>query len=185
MESVVAISIFVAFSTILLANYPQFLNKSAINTLAHEIALSVRQAQVYGQNVREFGVGSGAFPSYGVFFSSAKTNEYTIFADISDSDKKYNGIECGNVGTECLEKFIISSGARIVGLCGDSKTNPPGVCGLDTLNISFTRPNPDAHIIGFNGIETLYSDVEITISSPKGDNQKTIVVWSTGQITVE
>jgi len=185
MESIVAISIFVVFSTVLLANYPQFLNKTAINTLAHEIALSIRQAQVYGQNVREFGVGSGVFPSYGVFFSAAQTKEYTIFADISDNDKKYNEVPCGVIGTECLERFIISSGASIVDICGNVKTSPPGVCGLDTLNVSFTRPNPDANILGFNGIETLYSDALIKISSPKGDSQKNIIIWSTGQISVE
>lgn len=184
-EMVVSVGIFVVMTTIILANYQKFLNTVSISTLASEIAVSIRQAQVYGQNVREFGAGSNTFPSYGVFFDSNTTDSFVLFADVADGNKQYNGIACGITGSECLEKFKIQSRASIAQLCGNMKTGP-SECGLSSLNIAFTRPNPDASIIGVSGgISKIYSDAEIVLSAIGGTAEKTVVVWASGQIGVE
>ena len=172
-------------TTIILANYQKFLHIVSLSTLANEIAISIRQAQVYGQNVREFGAGSHTFPSYGAFFDASVSDSFVLFADISGGDKQYNGISCGEAGTECLEKFKIQSRAGIVRLCGNMKTGA-SECGLLSLNIAFTRPNPDASIIGvYGGVSKVYSDAEIVLSSPGDTTEKTVVVWASGQIAIE
>ncbi|MBI5005117.1 MAG: hypothetical protein HZC03_00730 [Candidatus Lloydbacteria bacterium] len=184
-EMIVSVGIFVVMTTIILANYQKFLNTVSLSTLASEIAVSIRQAQVYGQNVREFGAGSKTFPSYGVFFDSNITNSFVLFADVALGDKQYNGGACGVAGTECLEKFNIQSRATIAQLCGNKKTGPTE-CGLSSLNIAFTRPNPDASIIGVSGgISKVYSDAEIVLNAVGETAEKTVVVWSSGQIGVE
>lgn len=184
-ELVVSVGIFVVMTTIILANYQKFLNTVSLSTLASQIAVSIRQAQVYGQNVREFGAGSNTFPSYGVFFDSNIVDSFVLFGDIIGGDKQYNGIACGTAGTECLEKFNIQSRATIVRLCGNMKTGPTE-CGLSSLNIAFTRPNPDASIIGVSGgVSKVYADAEIILNAVGETAQKTVVVWASGQIATE
>lgn len=176
LELVVSLSIFVIISTLVLANYSTYIGKLSVDNLAHEIAISIRQAQVFGQNVREFGVGSGQFPSYGIHFDSTNEDSFVLFADVN-SNRKYDGNDCTSLGTECIERFIIQSGARITDLCGDLN------CGLLELDITFTRPNPEAYILG-NGSGASYGTSDIVISTVKGETRK-IVVWLVGQITVE
>lgn len=185
-EMVVSVGIFVVMASLILTNYQKFLNTSSLSTLASEIAVSIRQAQVYGQNVREFGAGTNTFPSYGAFFDSNTTDSFVLFADIIGGDKQYNnGVACGAVGSECLEKFNIQSRARIARLCGNMKTGPTE-CGLSSLDIAFTRPNPDALITGVSGgVSKTYSDAEIVIGAVGETAEKTVVVWASGQIGVE
>lgn len=191
-EMVVSVGIFVIMTSLILANYQKFLNTVSLGTLANEIAVSIRQAQTYGQNVREFGAGSNTFPSYGVFLNSSITDSFVLFADITGGDKQYNGISCGVAGTECLEVFNIQSNANIARLCGNVKTDgktindPTAECGLSSLDIAFTRPNPDASIIGvLGGVSKVYSDAEIILSAARETAQKTVVVWANGQISIE
>ena len=184
-EMVVSVGIFVVITTVVLANYQKFLNTVSLSGLASEIAVSIRQAQVYGQNVREF-AESNTFPSYGAFFDANVTGSFILFADIVGANKRYDGsVLCGTSDTECLEKFSIQSRASVVNLCGNMKTGG-GTCGLSSLDIAFTRPNPDASIIGVsNGTPVVYSDAEIVIGAINEAVQKTVVVWANGQISVE
>jgi len=199
-ELMVTVSIFVVVTTVILASYPKFSSRIILEDVAQQVALSVRQAQTYGLSVKEFGAGN-IFPGYGIYFPSlANDNKsFTIFADIN-GDKKYNLTGCGIVGSECLDKFTIQSGERIYALCVNLKND--GIAAFSTiddlagvnncvsinsLHISFTRPNPDATITAYLGganYDSSYSDAEIVVASPRGE-VKTIVVWLTGQISVE
>ncbi len=199
-ELIVTVSIFIVVTTVLLASYPKFSSRIMLEDVAQQVALSVRQAQTYGLSVKEFGAG-GLFPGYGIYFPSPVNDNksFTIFAD-TNGDKKYNLVGCGIVGSECLDKFTIQSGERIYALCVNLKNDGVapfstiddlvGVtnCGsINSLHVSFTRPNPDATITAYLGganYDSSYSDAEIVVASPRGE-VKTIVVWLTGQISVE
>lgn len=186
-ELVIVLGIFGLLSTTVLSNYSLTNTKTSLDNLAHQIALSIRQAQVYGLSVSESSVGSSVFPGYGVYFSTTINNAFKFFAD-TDNNKQYNGISCGVVGTECVENIIIKSGDFVRMICANSKTTSPNCTTLlDSVNIVFVRPNPDAYVFGIpsgGGPITQYSDAEIIIESP-GGFQKTLVVWSTGHIAIE
>lgn len=197
-ELMVTVSIFVVVSTITLANYPKFSSNITLDNLAHAMAISIREAQVFGLSVKEF--GSSVFPGYGVSFNQAYDKSFILFAD-SNGDKEYsrpsspNGDAC--VG-DCLEKFSIADNNEIYTLCGDLKADgvvvntiedlntPNSNCGLTSLDVSFTRPDPDASLIGTSVVwgKRNYSDAEVVVVSPKGSFQ-IVTVWSTGQISVE
>lgn len=199
-ELMVTVSIFVVVSSIVLANYPKFSSNVTLDNLAHAIAISIREAQVFGLSVKEFGSGSSVFPGYGVSFNNSYNKSFILFAD-SNGDKEYsrpaspNGDAC--VG-DCLEKFAISDSNSIYTLCGDLKADgvvvntiedlntPNSNCGLTSLDISFTRPDPDATLTGDSVVwgKRNYSDAEVVVVSPKGSFQ-IVTVWSTGQISVE
>jgi len=176
LELIVSISIFVIVSTVVLANYSKYSGRVSIENLAHEIAISIRQAQVFGQNIREFGAGSNQFPSYGVHFDSTNKNSFVFFADVN-GNKKYDSPDCVSVGTECIERFIIQTGSSISDLCGDT------VCSRDSLDVTFTRPDPDAYILS-NGAGSPHSTGDIVVTTNKGESKK-VVVSAVGQISIK
>jgi type II secretory pathway pseudopilin PulG len=198
-ELIVTVGIFVTITSVVLASYPKFGSRIVLSNVAYQIALSVRQTQTYGLSVKEFGTSS-VFPGYGIYFPNPinDNKSFTIFADIN-GDKKYNLLACGANGSECLEKFTIQSSEAVYALCGNLKkdgipkfntisdANISNCRSINSLHVSFTRPDPDANITAYMGGTTYnssYSDSEIVIANPRGD-VKTIVIWPTGQIYVE
>ncbi len=173
-ELLVVISIFSIVSLSLLSNYPQFRSSISLKRTAQEIALSIRQAQVYGLSVTEFGAGSGIFPGYGVHFDINTPSVFILFAD-ANNNKLYDGT------SEELQTFRIQTADRISKLCGNEKTAPPGDCALSQLDVVYLRPGPNVVLMS-GAVE--FSDAEVIVRSSGGE-EKTVVVWLTGQIAVE
>lgn len=192
-ELIVVVGVFGLISAVVLANYPGFNHKVSVQNLAHLMALEIRQAQVFGLSVKETTAGSGSFPGYGAYFTSADLFSFILYTDL-DNNRKYNGtLDCSS-SPECLEKAAIASGDSIRKICAVRSngqrdcTNPSvGEGPLDYLNISFIRPDPDANILGTygGGPDVSYQKAEISVEPPKKDFYKTIVVWTTGQISIE
>ncbi len=214
-ELVVVTGIFVIVTGIILANYSRFSSSIVLENVAYDIALSIRQSQTYGMIVREFGTGTGIFPAYGTYFYSGGNgaSEFYIFADTEGADNKIydNGPGCIlGVTNECFDKLTLQNTYKIYTVCGNLKednislpndpartvddlANEIGVgknCGdYDSVNITFTRPNPDAlikaHRVGKDADDfEILNDVEIIVASPRGDI-RSVVVWNTGQISIE
>ena len=175
-ELMVTTSIVAVISSIVLFNFPSFSSKILLENLTHEIALVVRQAQVYGIGIKA--VSGGSFPSYGAHFdvsNEAAGKQVLLFADAD-----MNGIyEAGS--DLVIETFEIQRGNRITNLCyGTSCVN------ADTLDITFKRPDPEA-VIRADGVTGENKDVaQIAVSPPLGSDigDRFISVWSSGQIAV-
>ncbi|MEK7179017.1 MAG: prepilin-type N-terminal cleavage/methylation domain-containing protein [Patescibacteria group bacterium] len=176
-ELLVTVSIFVIVAGVVLVNFPSFSSRIALENLAHEIALVVRQAQVFGVASREFGPGSGIFPTHGAHFDISANTSFTLFADTNE-----NGLYGGS--GELIETLRIQRGNVISSLCGYATASSP-CTSLDTLHITFTRPDPEARIIGSaGGSSSEYSYSTITVRST-GGNTNMVTVWSNGQIAVQ
>ncbi len=203
-EMLVALAIFVTFTGITLFNYPRFSNKVSLDLLAHNVALTVRQAQTYGLAVKAF-PGVIPFPAYGVHFELAgiETNpikSFILFADecpTATPDKLYKLSGCPSPppGTdpEFFEKFTIPPGTNsITALCANEPLvdpkNPAASTGCSSLastfiDITFKSPRPDARIYLNGNTATAASDAEIIFSNSRGD-AKAIVISKTGQISI-
>jgi len=183
-ELMVTTAIIAVISSIVLFNFPSFSSKILLENLTHEIALVVRQAQVYGIGIKQTNVAR-QFPSYGAHFDASSVpigdspippnKRVILFADL-DGDRLYSGV------SEDIEIFEIQLGNYIRELCSGSP------CGLaDKIDITFKRPDPEA-VIRVNGIiEGENKDVaQITVSPPLGSDigVRYISVWSSGQIAV-
>ena len=179
MELLVVISIFSVISLMILANHSRFNSSVLLGSLAYNIALSIREAQVYGLSVQ--GQLSGGIPNfqvgYGVHFQGGTT--YVLFAD-KNGNKKYDTPPTDTI----IKTYTVRQGHIISDFCGITSV---GVreCALGgaitLLDIVFLRPDPDASMKSSS--PTLYSSAEITVSSPQGSTRKVTVV-STGQISV-
>ncbi|MBI5140304.1 MAG: type II secretion system protein [Candidatus Vogelbacteria bacterium] len=142
-ELLVTISIFLIVTVVTLANFPQFSNKLSLDLLAEDIALSIKQAQVFGSSV--FGttgdVSSGKiFKAYGVHFPAPlpiiasqpiPNYNYILYADLSTPpNNQYDGLgpfdtalKCSSgmtgSGSECLDKYIVNGINKVLAVCAN------------------------------------------------------------------
>lgn len=194
-ELLASMAIFAVLFGIIMAHHARFGGAVTLNNLAYEIALSVRQAQVYGLSVKEFEPGTGEFhDGYGVHFDRTSDTTYVLFAD-RDPDgggpllpnNTYDpNPGCGAIGSECIEQFTIGRGNRITDICAAPSFVPDhcfSTADIDFLDILFLRPDPDAVIISDATPPGGYSSATITVVSPEGITQD-IVTRVTGQISV-
>lgn len=182
-ELLVVLAIMTIMTTLILFQHRSFDSSTLLRSLTYSVALSIRQAQVYGTSVRQFGTGSGSFNySYGVYFSSGDASHYQLFADVN-GDK----LRASN-GSEDVNQFTLGTGYSIVKFCatisGGSQHCSTGASPITSLTIYFRRPNPDARFSSSASSE-VYSDAYIQIVGPSGvPSTRSISVTSTGQISV-
>ena len=176
-ELLISVSIFIIITSVVLAKYQGFNGGVVLTNLAYDIALSIRQAQVYGISVRESATGSSNFGlRYGIHFDSGNPTSFILFIDTNSNDKYDNG--------ELIETNSIRQDNAISDFCGITSAGGNQCWKNSTvtsLDITFLRPNPDALIntnIGGN-----YRSATITVSSPRGTS-RTVRVENTGQISV-
>lgn len=180
-EMMVVMAIFVVISTVTLAGNSRFGGNVTLETLAYDIALSVRQAQVYGIAVRRFDVGGSDFSrAYGIHIDSATPTTYQLFADISGNGL-YACPEADPAACELVQNTTLQGGFTISDLCV-RPVDQPEMCGMTSLNIVFKRPEPDA-FIRTDGVTT-YERARIVIRSPQG-SEASVLIELAGQISVQ
>ncbi len=152
--------------------------------------------------------------AYGVHFNKDVPDQFILYGD-EDRDGMYTSGDSNDdmfcdrsTGSECIEKVTIGRGNIIRGWCGRLFSNSSTGCYFNGesdehyLDISFRRPNPDAL---YSLYEDEYDDTHdivnpvcdggigqisdcsswaICLASPLG-RMKQVVVYSTGQISVE
>lgn len=171
-ELTVTIGVSLIISALVLADFPEFTRRLALSRTANSVALSFRQAESAALAVREF--GSEIFPAYGLRFENLPAKSYVFFADLN-SDRLYGG------AGEKVDEFIINTSPEIAGICGGLKSSPPGDCSITRLDVVYVRPNPDIFI---NTDKGAFTDAGVIIRLPTGEEKK-IIIWTTGQLSIE
>jgi prepilin-type N-terminal cleavage/methylation domain-containing protein len=191
-EMLVVISIFIIVTATLLANLPAFRNKTALDLVAQEVAITIRQAQVFGVGTRSF--TGDTFPSHGVYFDKSVSDSFVLFADLDPDGNGPNGQYdpgdgCGGSSTECREQFIFKGGVELSDLLGCTGGSPTDTCGaspasLDLLTVVFRRPEPGAKFVTVPA-QQAYNQIQVVIASTQDGATRNIGVWLTGHIYVE
>jgi prepilin-type N-terminal cleavage/methylation domain-containing protein len=177
LELAVTITIFVLLTTAILIRNARFRTDLIVTNLAYEIALTVREAQVYGINVNAPTEDPYIYSyAHGVHFSPG-TDRFDLFADRSD-DKVFDPDDDG----AAEDTFILREGNIIYKVCTVNLSNSVD-CTVDPLDITFKRPDPEARIRGGYDRNTVLKTGVICIKSPQNVVRK-IEVKSTGQISV-
>ncbi|MBI2038931.1 MAG: prepilin-type N-terminal cleavage/methylation domain-containing protein [Candidatus Niyogibacteria bacterium] len=193
LEMAVTVGVAAMISSLILANFPQFSRRLEMSRTAQAVALSFREAEAAALGVREFTFsGVGFFPAYGLHFEKPSAingdgRQFFLFADL-DEDRLYDGTKDDNFDGEPDERadiFTISGAPKIVDLCSGRKSRSSSAgCRLDSLDITFVRPNPDVKIKRNNDPLSDFSDAEIVVRIPTGECRR-ITIWSTGQLSIE
>ncbi len=197
-ELLVVVSIIAVISTVIIFNHKKFNDNLELTNLSYEVALALRQAQVYGVSTKDFNDPTATEEerfglAYGVHFDIKYPTSFVFFAD-RDGDKKYTGssTDCADGSPDaCLELFNIGKGNKIKDLC-DIQSNGNYDCGpgnsviKNEAHITFIRPEPDATLRFTNNAHEAVSTpntMAICLVSPQG-KIKEIRVYKTGQISI-
>ncbi len=196
--------IMVVVTSAMLVRQSRFDSSTVLRSLAYGVALSVRQAQVYGTSVvgtstTQVACGTGFYntvtgncyaSAYGLYFSNALStavpSSYILFADLN-GDGKYET-------NEFVKSFFLPTGYTISNFCA---TNQSGVqrcepASISSLAIIFKRPNPDAQFVGLDASGNpigspldVYSSAYVQVQSiADASNSKSISVTVPGEISV-
>jgi len=180
-ELMIVFSISSLIGLMVITGYPEFESNIEFKNQVLDVAITIREAQVYGVSVKKAGAGTFNVP-YGVYFDMSAPGSYIFFADM-DSNKFYDAIVDLTIG----QPIILKNGYTVSDLCVKFPLraldcySDGAWLGVETLSIFFKRPEPDA-IIKY-GISSGYSFATIEIQNTAG-NKKTIRVTNTGQISV-
>ena len=172
-ELLVVVAIFAMISGLILANHSRFNSSVLLGSLAYNIALSIREAQVYGLSVKQF---SDEFQvGYGVHFDIDNPDQYLLFADVFQGGPPNKIFDAGD---SIIETFTVGRGHVITKFCGVHSSESQCSDGstattIDHLDIVFFRPEPDAFI---SSVEPgYYSRATVVVSSPNA-NTRTITI---------
>jgi prepilin-type N-terminal cleavage/methylation domain-containing protein len=188
--TLVELIVVMTIATILLASVivqqNQWNDSLAVNSQAYELALMVRQAQVYSLGVREDTAGSGSNKfavGYGIYFDSDNTR-YIFFADrdngSGEGNKRYDSGE--GIG----DPIKFTRGVTIKNVCGISGGSPKCIGGsFQQANILFFRPDPKANILLCNSGGVKKADPPVTISlQSAGGKVYSVTVQANGQVSI-
>lgn len=172
-ELAVTMSIFAVLTSVVLANYRTFSNNADFLNVADNIALSLREAQIYGVGSKVASCGTStpaeSFQcAYGVVFNRGD-DFYRVFVDTNE-DSTYTS------GDQILETIDLPSGSEITGTdCLD------GTCA--GLAVLFKRPNPDALIRNIVSSDTRnYDTASITVANTTKTSR--VSISRAGQISI-
>lgn len=190
-EMMTVIVIATIIITALVVQQNRWNDRLTVSTQAYELALMIRQAQIYSLGVREDTGGSGdKFDvGYGVFVDAGTPTQYIFFVD-RDKDLRYD------VG-EGLETKILTRGVTITKVCSEGIFTGIEWCSNNFLGSwlvyryhgTFKRPDTSTKITFFNinsdnTTSLLQSKANIYLISP-GGRQSVVAIDSTGQVSVD
>ncbi len=163
-------------ATVVMTNFGDFTSETEFENEALNIALTIRQAQVYGISAKETTTGFNT--EYGVVFNKSTPSSFTLntFRDI-DNNKFYTSDE---VNVE--ETFLIKGDFEIIDLCIEAS------CIYTGTAFVFKRPDPSSHIyfrfLGNIFAGGAFTNGRIVLERISDGSIKTINVTDTGQIYV-
>lgn len=176
----VVTSIFMLLSGVVLSTNARFGNLIVLQNLAHDMALSVRQAQVYGIAVRRYS-GVNFDVGYGIHFTQPAEDAvttYVLFGDVNG-----NGVFDADISpSEVVAETRINPGYRIVDICARAQSGVE-TCSLSQLSLLFRRPEPDA-MIRRSAAAALDDRARIVLESRSGERSE-VLVEASGQISVQ
>ena len=194
-ELMVVITIMLIITSISFYNYTAFRSQTLISSLAYDISLAIRQAQLYGVSGRGTDASitpisatsdlSGFTYAYGVSFDAINNpTQFKIFAD-TNGDGFYTAIP----SDETVQTYALQAGTKISSVCVTSNS----VCAAaDTVRgpVAILFKRPESRILvsytsgGVTHSEVLNMTVQITVQSSDHSLSKVITISPLGQISI-
>ena len=178
-EMIVVISIFTIMTGVVLANLPQFRERTALQLVAQKISLTIREDQVYGVAFKSS--STTIFPSHGIYFypttgGSSNLKSYILFADNPTSNNKYDGV------AEKVTQYDLTGSVEIQKI---ETFNTVDLTHSEGFHLVFKRPKTEANFTDSLGSTITASYAKITLVSTRSLETRTVWVWNTGQISVK
>jgi prepilin-type N-terminal cleavage/methylation domain-containing protein len=178
-EMLVVIAIFGILTAIVVSGYSKFTNDTILTNMAYEMALSIREAQIYGIAVSNRSDVDSFENKFGINFylkgGLDDTQVYHLFED-ADGSNTYDGNgSCSGSTDICQQEYGLQRNILI----DEVFVNCSTVLADDELDIVFDRPNPEPIINGARD-----RSAQIRLESPEG-TRRFVIINSNGQIFVD
>lgn len=173
-ELLVTLAISTVIAAAILIRFDAFDSVVVLKSIAYEIALTIREAQVYA--VSAAGDSAGTFRTpYGVAFSMATPQQYVLFEDSNN-----NGVY-DTAGDTIVTTYTMNGKYEIEDLCAEAS------CGRTALSVIFRRPEFDPIVAETPDVpnasraQIFVGLADVTATS----TQFVVIVGATGQVSVE
>ena len=209
-EMVVVSGIFAVLTAVIIFKYGDFNSNILITNMAYEVAITTRQAQIFGLSARGFeqsdAAGGFEFP-YGIFFNlndgstgaTEETKNFILFVDRSEPGSRGYGqcnpnasgftgggeCDCTGENDECIEQLTMTQGVKI----SELRVNEGAGCNssyIDRVAVTFKRPSPEARIDdqGTDDIDD-FSFLQVKVEGSRGTAKPAyVLIRDTGQVSV-
>lgn len=186
-ELVVVLAIIVTVTGIALTSQSSFNKTLVLANTAYDIALTLHSAESFGIGSRA--AGSTANAGYGLHFQNGSPGSFILFADTypptpyscARPDCK-PGDHLYSLDDTLVQAYTLGNGVVVSDFCASSDRPRCASTGdLQSLDIVFARPNPDAFIRANGSSFNAYTGACLVVSSQKGGSRYVSVAGS-GQI---
>ncbi len=182
LEMMVSVAIIALITALVLVKFGAFESTTLLKGAAYELALSIRDAQVYSISVK--GNAGGFDYPYGVHFAKLGTT-YTFFRD--ENSQSGQLFYLGGTDTP-LSSPVVGRSMRIEDLCVYTTGSPNTCVPVDALDVSFRRPEFYALFYAAQGEGTSYTSeitkAQVKLKSTKGTDIWVIEIGLLGHISV-
>ena len=196
-ELLVVVSIVTIMSVVILANLPNFRDKTSLTLIAQQVATIARQSQIYGitqkQQLADYITSQNEIP-YGLSFQRSSNNFSLVKKTTS---KPFTLNDSDSSVTDIGRSYLIPSNIQVSAICADDNGQAAnGDCGnqnnsYDSVIFTFvgTYPEPDFCLKKSNNNNNhCLSDqppgvVRIILYSPGLKDGRAIEIWKNGQIS--
>lgn len=196
-EMLVVVAIIIVMTSVLLLKQSKFSSDILVTNAAYEVALSIREAQVYGISSKEGAVSGSTDVGYGVYLSNTPkppqtaVNSFTIYSDaglnpgatLNSYPFNYPTVNGATNEFTDVEYPALTDGQTILNFCVDGVCSKTGT--LTSMNIGFIKPNPEALIYANGGSVPASNAAIIVVASSLGDKCRVVRITPIGQISVD
>ncbi len=177
-ELLVVLAIIATVTGIALTSQSTFNKTLTLANTAYDIALTLRSAENFGTGSRA--VSGTANAGYGLHFQSVTPGSFILFADTSPlADASCTRPDCRpgdrvySIDDVLVQTYTLGNNIMVSDFCVFSSLSVPPRCvkdGLSSLDIVFSRPNPDAFIRANGSPSNVvsYTAACLTVSSGTG-----------------
>lgn len=171
LEMLITIAIIGVITVVVVFRYGEFNSSILLRSQGYEIALNLREIQVFSISVR--GEESTFRDAYGLYFTTGTPGQYLLFLDANENERY-------NAGEEVGQPVLLDTRLSVV----DLRTGSNCAQEVDDLSITFKRPDFDARI-GHSGGTGLAAGCVLLAANNEPAETRTVYVSTTGQIEVE
>lgn len=178
-ELMVTIAIVVLVTGLIMIQYSSFNNSVLLRNQAYITAFDVREAQSLAVGVK--GQGAEFREEYGLYFDMDTQTNYLLFQDNGDDyPARYNNSEKIGIPYRVDPRFIIKD---ICATNNSSRTCYRQDPSLRNIAVSFRRPDFEASF--YSPSKTNIQSAEIIFGTENGTTERSVIIYKTGQVSVD
>ncbi|MEK7567727.1 MAG: prepilin-type N-terminal cleavage/methylation domain-containing protein [Patescibacteria group bacterium] len=186
-ELMVTVSVMTLVSSVVLYENSKFNSTILLTNLGYEIALTARQAQVFGLSSKIAQIGGSTQVGYGIYFDLDDSQRFILFVDTNTAGGNKYSYQEG----EAINIIGINNRNQVFDICTLSGTT--WTCAvansLDSLrktSISFLRPNPEPEFRDSAQNKITADAIKIVLKNISSETDKRcVLVTLAGQISVK